>query len=101
MAKRSVFDQRNIEVVEPGSAERVAPERPEASVIRPGPPGNVDWNTEEGRVVRAQPEVVFAHGPARREMWCGNQVGPIGASRARARLLDPRIHTARRSRRQR
>ena len=64
MTERGVFDHCEIEVMEAGAAESVAPQRSEAALVGPSPAWNVDWNIEEGRVVRAQSEIVFAHGAA-------------------------------------
>src|SRR5580704_7265896 len=92
MSKRSVFDQRKIEIVKVGAAKYVAPQSSEAPVIRPSPARNIDWNIEEGSVVRALAEIIVAHRPAGGEMRQCDQIRPVGSARSGTGLLDSRIH---------
>ena len=74
-----------------GPAKSVAAQCAEAAVIGAGASGNVDWNEEKGAIVRAATEIIFANGAARREIRHRDQIGPIGAARANAGLLNSGI----------
>src|SRR4029077_17140408 len=72
-------------------AECAAAKRSETAVVRAGAVGKINRDVEEGGVVVAAAEVVAAHGAASGEVRRGDEVGAVGASRARTCLLDARV----------
>lgn len=94
MAEGCAFDDGVVEVVVGGAEEGVAAEGAEASGVGAGAAGDVDGDIEEGTVVRAASEVVFAAAGGAAgggEIGCGDLVGAVGAVGADAGLLDSGI----------
>ncbi len=75
-----------------GPRNVLRPERAEAALVGARSAGNVDGHEEERSVVRAAPEIIFAHGPAGREMRLRDQIGTIRAARTSTGLLHSGIN---------
>ena len=61
-AQGGIFDQGEIEIVQGGAAEGIAPQGSEASQVGAGPPGDANRDGEERGIISALAEIILTNG---------------------------------------
>src|SRR5262249_16566554 len=100
-AKRSVLDQRKVELMKRRPTKCIAAQRTKPPLIRPSPSRTIHWDKKERSVFPSPPKIIFAPRSARRKIRLRDKIWPVHTVRAHARLLNPRKNRKRRSTRKR
>jgi hypothetical protein len=77
LADHRVFNERDVEIIEPGPTKGVTAESPGAASVRPGPVGQAYRNIEERSVGAPHPKVIFSYSSTGREGGLAYLIWPV------------------------